>query len=121
MESLYDRLGGETSVIAAVDILYRRILSDGRIAKFFENVDMEVQREKMRTLLTTVFGGPSVYNGKDMRQAHAHLVKDGLNNYHFDAVIENIEYTLGELKVPKDLAREVIAIANSVRRDVLAG
>ena len=41
--TLYDRLGGETTVNAGVQQLYRKVLADGRIAPFFETVDMERQ------------------------------------------------------------------------------
>lgn len=119
MATLYDRLGGAAAVDAAVGIFYDKVLSDGRLARFFEGVNIETQKGKMKTLLTTVFGGPSQYNGKDMRSAHAHLVKEGLNDSHFEAVIENLGRTLRSLGVGEPEVKEVLAIANSVRADVL--
>ncbi len=43
MTSLYERLGGEPAVNAAVDIFYRKVLADTRISRFFETADMEKQ------------------------------------------------------------------------------
>lgn len=54
-----------------------------------------------------------------MRQGHAHLVKQGLNDSHFDAVMENLAATLQELNVPQNLIAEMAAIAESTRNDVL--
>jgi hemoglobin len=119
MSSLYERLGGAPAVDAAVGLFYGRVLADGRLAKFFEGADMATQMNKMKTLLAMVFGGPSAYAGKDMRAAHAHLVKDGLNDAHFDAVLENLKTTLRQLKVGEREIGEVIAIAESVRGEVL--
>jgi hemoglobin len=122
MASLYDRIGGAAAVDAAVGLFYSKVLADGRLAKFFDGVNMDLQKGKMKTLLTTVFGGPNQYSGKDMRSAHAHLVRNfGLNESHFNAVAENLASTLRILKVPEPEIKEVLAIANSVKGDVLAG
>jgi len=69
--------------------------------------------------VTYAFGGPNNYTGKDMREGHAQMVKDGLNDSHVDAVIEDLGATLKELNVPDELISEVAAIAESVRDDVL--
>ncbi len=119
--SLYDRIGGEAAVNAAVDIFYRKVLADDRINQFFEGVDMEKQAAKQKAFLTMAFGGPNNYTGEDMRKGHAHLVEKGLNDSHFDAVMENLAATLKELNVPDDLIAEAAAIAESTRKDVLAG
>ncbi len=118
-DSLYTRLGGEAAVNAAVDIFYRKVLSDYRINRFFGNSDMEKQLAKQRSFLTMAFGGPNNYSGKDMRSAHAKLVDMGLNEDHFNAVMEHLGATLTELKVPPTLIAEAAAIAESTRSDVL--
>lgn len=118
-QSLYEKLGGEAAVNAAVDIFYRKVLADDRINKFFEGIDMERQAAKQKAFLTLAFGGPSNYSGKDMREGHKHLVERGLNDSHFDAVMENLGATLTELNVPGDLIAEAAAIAESTRNDVL--
>ena len=118
-QSLFDRIGGEAAVDAAVDIFYRKVLADDRIKDFFEGVDMDKQAAKQKAFLTMAFGGPSNYSGEDMRKGHAHLVERGLNDSHFDAVMENLGATLQELNVPDELIAEAAAIAESTRNDVL--
>jgi hemoglobin len=117
--SLYEKIGGEAAVDAAVDLFYRKVLSDHRISKFFDDVDMETQAAKQKAFLTVAFGGPNNYTGKDLKAAHAHLVAKGLNDSHFDAVIEHLGATLTELKVPAELIGEAAKIALSTRADVL--
>lgn len=118
-ESLYSRLGGEAAVNAAVDIFYRKVLNDHRINRFFDNSDMDRQIAKQRAFLTMAFGGPNNYTGKDMRSAHTKLVENGLNEDHFNAVMEHLGATLTELNVPANLIAEAAAIAESTRNDVL--
>ncbi|MGB0662893.1 MAG: group I truncated hemoglobin [Pontibacterium sp.] len=115
MTTLYEKLGGEAAVDAAVDIFYRKVLLDDRINQFFEGVDMDAQIAKQKSFLTMVFGGPNAYAGKDMREAHKGM---NLTDEHVDAVVEHLGGTLAELGVSDELIGEVAAIANSVRGDV---
>lgn len=119
MTTLYERLGGAPAMEAAVDIFYRKVLTDDRISRFFEDVDMERQAAKQKAFLTMVTGGPANYTGQDMRRGHAHLVAQGLNDSHVDVVIELLAETLTELGASAGNIAEVGALANSVRDDVL--
>tara|TARA_R100001143_G_C3358979_1_gene134328 strand:- start:1313 stop:1723 length:411 start_codon:yes stop_codon:yes gene_type:complete len=118
-ESLYEKLGGEAAVDAAVDIFYEKVLADDRINSFFTGLDMDKQAKKQKAFLTFAFGGPNNYSGRGMRNAHSRLHKQGLDDSHFDAVMENLGATLQELNVPETLISEAAAIAESTRGDVL--
>jgi hemoglobin len=117
--SLFQELGGEAAVNAAVDVFYRKMLSDERVADFFDAVDMPRQIAKQKAFLTMAFGGPNAYTGRDMRSAHAALVQKGLSSEHVDIVIQHLGDTLKELGVPEGKIAEVAKIAESVRSDVL--
>jgi hemoglobin len=103
----------------SISSIYRKVLADTRINRFFETVDMDAQAAKQKAFLAMVFGGPNAYTGKDMREGHKHLVAKGLNDSHVDAVLENLGATLKELGVGDADIKEVAALANSVRGDVL--
>lgn len=118
-QTLFQKLGGDAAVDAAVDIFYRKVLSDDRISGFFDDVDMDKQAAKQKSFLTMAFGGPNNYSGADMRRGHAHLVTRGLNDSHFDAVVENLAATLTELNVAKEYIAEVAALCETTRNDVL--
>jgi len=117
--TLYERLGGEAAVNAAVDIFYRKVLTDDSIRHFFDTTDMGEQRAKQKSFLTMVFGGPNNYSGKDMRTAHKPLVSKGLTESHFNAVAKHLQNTLEELSLSEDLINEVMTIAASTHDDVL--
>ena len=117
--ALYERLGGEAAVNAAVDIFYDKVLSDYRINRFFERTDMAKQAEHLKAFMTVAFGGPNNYTGRSLRDGHARLVKMGLDDSHYDAVMEQLGATLQELNVPAELISEAAALVESVRGEVL--
>lgn len=119
MSSIYEQLGGQSAVEAAVEVFYRKMLTDDRVSHFFDDVDMEVQMGKQAGFLTMVLGGPNNYTGKDMREGHKHLIERGLNDTHVDIVIEHLGATLKELGANDQQIQQVADLANSVRDDVL--
>lgn len=116
-KSLYHRLGGRAAIEAAVELFYTKVLADKRINHFFADINMDKQRRRQKEFLSAAFGGPIPYSGKDLRKAHANL--PDLRDAHFDAVAENLQKTLEELKVPANLISEVMTIAASTRNAVL--
>jgi len=117
--TLFEQLGGHDAVKAAVDGFYNKVLADDRVNGFFEGVDMDRQRAMQTAFLTFAFGGPNAYEGKDLRAAHAHLVAKGLNDTHFDIILEHLGATLKELGVKDELIQQAADVANSVRNDIL--
>ncbi len=118
-KTLFEKIGGKDAVNAAVDILYEKVITDPKLKPFFDGVDMNRQRNKQKAFLTYAFGGAPNYSGKNMRDAHKHLVAKGMNSTHFDAVMKHLGATLTELNVPNDLIQEAAQIARSVKDDVL--
>ena len=119
MPSLFERLGGKGAVDVAVDKFYVKVLADPLLAPFFASTDMKKQAAHQKAFLTMAFGGPANYPGRAMREAHAALVKRGLTDKHFDAVVTHLAGTLKELGVKDADIAEVGKIAESVRKDVL--
>ena len=118
-ENLYARIGGNAAMDVAVNIFYRKVLADPCIRYFFEDVDMDLQRLKQKRFLSMVCGGSQKYTGKQMREAHVHLLALGLNDEHFDHVIDHLRSSLEECAVkPSDL-ESIVQAAESFRADVL--
>ncbi len=118
-QSLYEQLGGAAAIDAAVDKFYEKVLADSRVNGFFVGVDMNRQRAMQKAFLTFAFGGPNAYQGRDLTAAHAHLVARGLNDSHFDVIVELLGQTLKEMGVKDELIQHAANVANSVRDDIL--
>jgi len=119
MSTLYSQLGGSAAVDAAVDRFYLKVLADDRLKHFFEGVDIRRLAGHQKAFLTLAFGGPARYRGQALRKGHAHLVARGLNDSHFDVVVELLGQTLEDLGVPQEAIVQAAAVAESVRDDVL--
>lgn len=118
--TLYQKLGGMPAIDLAVDRFYEKVLADERLLHFFTGTDMARMRAHQKKFLVLAFGGGPGYDGRGLRDAHAGLVRSkGLDDTHFDAVVENLAATLVELGVELTLVAEVVAITESVRGEVL--
>ena len=100
--TIYEELGGAEAVRAAVDLFYRKVLADQRLAHYFEGVNMARLKAHQRAMITAVTGGEqSEYADLDearerLRVAHAHL---RITRGDFNAVATHLVTTLTELGV----------------------
>ncbi len=117
--SLYEKLGGDPAIEAALDIFYEKVMADSALRGFFENVAVDRIKRKQRAFLAMAFGGPSVYDGRDLRAAHHSAVKRGLDETLFNHFMGHFRATLEELGVNEGDISQVMAIAYSGQDDVL--
>ncbi len=114
--SLYQQIGGAAALNAAVDLFYVKVLADERVNHFFEDINMETQHRKQNAFLAAALGAPVPCSGKDMRAAHVNL---DIREADFNAIAENLQATLTELKLDEKLINQVMAIVASTKDDVL--
>jgi len=94
--SIYAALRGATTVSAAVDDLYERVLPDPEPAGHFSGVDVNRVKAHQRRFMTAAIGGPAAYRGRPMRGAHAGL---HIRDADFDRVVGHLAATLTSLGV----------------------
>ncbi|MEW2427544.1 group 1 truncated hemoglobin [Micromonospora sp. NPDC047644] len=115
--SHYDRIGGASSVKAAVELFYDKVLADPELAGYFDGVDMAGQRRHLALMLTVVLGGPNEYAGRGLAEAHQPL---GITVGHYAKVGEYLMLTLTELGVPSDVLADVQTVLGQVQGQVVA-
>jgi purine-binding chemotaxis protein CheW len=115
--SLFERLGGRPALEAVIDALYERILADDELADFFGATDIARLKRQQADFLGQAFGGPAIYRGASMQQAHAGM---GVRGHHFDRVAGHLGSALEALGVREDLAAEVLGIAGSLKKQIVA-
>jgi hemoglobin len=116
-KSHYDRIGGASSVKAAVELFYDKVLADPVAADYFAEVDMAGQRRHLTLMLTTVLGGPDEYTGRGLAEAHQPL---NIPVEHYAKVGGYLLATLTELGVPADILADVQTVLGQVQDQVVA-
>ena len=119
--SLYNRIVGDDTIAKVLNIFYKNIMNDEQLAPFFKNVEIEKLINKQRTFLTFATGGPTDYTywQRGLRNAHTQSVENGLNDTHFDLVVEHMSKSLEQIVIPDELIAEVKEIVESTRKHVL--
>ena len=115
--SLYEMLGGEAAITAAVGQFYDRVLSDVTLAPLFVGVPIDHLKGHQRDFLTAALGGPSRYSGRAMRLVHAPLA---ITNEQFDSVAGHLAATLSALGVPDDLLTQVLDGIAPLREQIVS-
>jgi hemoglobin len=116
MASLYDRLGGLDAITAVVDSVVARVAADDRANQKFARTDVPRLKKEFTDQLCQATGGPCTYTGRSMRDSHAGMKVTG---GEWDAVIEDIEATLGEFKVPETEQKELLDLLLPLRGEIV--
>jgi hemoglobin len=115
--SIYEAIGGEAAVTAAVELFYQRVLADPTLSGYFVHTDLEQLRRHQRAFVTMALRGPGKYAGRSMREAHA---RRGISDADFDRVAGHLVDTLAGLGVPAPLIERIVATVAPLRTDIVS-
>ena len=119
VKPLYQRLGGYDAIAAVVDDFIGRLATDPQIAPFFtgHSTDSKMRiRQHIINQLCQATGGPCVYNGRDMKTAHAGL---GITEEQWNTSVTHLVATLDKFKVPQKEKDELIGAIASFKKDIV--
>ncbi|MET4780441.1 group 1 truncated hemoglobin [Glaciihabitans sp. UYNi722] len=114
--SLYDQLGGEKTISTAVSDFYNRVSAHVVTATWFEKTDAAVFQDHLRAYLAVALGGPELYSGRSMRNAHGRL---HITGEAFDVVLGCFREALAESGVSAETISRVDARLGSLRAVVV--
>jgi hemoglobin len=115
--SLYDQLGQDPGITAAVDGFYRRVLADPALAPYFVGADLDRVRAHQVTLLGSMSGGPQQYSGRALDLTHRRL---GISDDHFTRVVQHLGSTLDDMGVAADVRDAVTGVLDAQRSAVVS-
>src|ERR1700754_3405482 len=98
--SIYDDIRGSSAGAATVDDFYERVLADPNLGPYFEGVDVKRLRGHQRGFIAAAIGGPQLYAGRSMRDAHARF---NIKPEHFDLVVGHLVDSLVFMRVPEPI------------------
>jgi hemoglobin len=116
MPEIYDQLGGPDGLRTAVTVFYNRVTADEQIGRYFEGIDLERLKAHQRAFLTAAFGGPQVFSGRALREAHADLA---ITDAAFDTMVSTLLTSLADLGVPKEAVGAVGERLEGARAEIV--
>jgi len=114
--SLYDRLGGAPAISALVDDGLANIAADSRINRRFASTSIERLHRNMVELVCARTGGPCVYSGRNMADAHEGMY---ITDAEFDALVQDLVRSFDKFKVPVREQGELLAALGRMRNAVV--
>lgn len=115
-QSLYERLGGKAAIAAIVDDAIGNIAADSRINQRFRNADAHHLKDNLVDFLCLRAGGPCVYRGRNMADAHEAM---HIRDDEFDALVQDIAKSFDKFKVPAAERAEALTILNQMKSAVV--
>jgi len=135
-KTLYERLGEQEGIKMIVEDFTARVLADPRAnwerkgvkrggfsIHRGQSVEWNPHPQAIQTLKTHLVqfldvatGGPSIYNGKEVKAAHQGM---HITNDEFDAAIGDLKATLDKLKIADKEQKELISIVESTRAEIV--
>jgi hemoglobin len=115
-DTLYTRLGEHAGIEKIVNDMVDIHLANPTIAARFAASDVAELKRKATDFVVTGTGGPQIYQGKDMRAAHANM---NISDAEFMAVADDAMNALDKNGVGQREKEEVLFILYSLRPDVV--
>jgi len=120
-KSLYERLGGAKGIAALVDDIVEAHMANPVISARFLPYRSQPERlaavkQHTRNFLGAGTGGPEKYEGRDMRTAHRGM---NVNAEEYMATVDDILATLEKHRIDEAARKDVLAIAWSLKGDIM--
>ena len=115
-DPLYHEMGGRDGIATIVDDATSNFLADPRIKATFDNTNMDRFKTNLTDQLCVVAGGPCVYKGQSMHDAHKGL---HLTNADFNALVEDLQAGMEKAGVSFATQNRLLARLAPMHRDVV--
>lgn len=120
--SLYDRLGGIYPIATVVDTFIELLLvndtvnANPAIKEARDRVPKAGLKYRVTALVCQVSGGPCKYTGRSMKETHAQMY---ITEREWQAMLADFRRTLNNYQVPAQEQKELIAIVESTKKDIV--
>lgn len=119
---LYDRLGGLAPISVVVSDFIDALMPDSilnanpAIDAARKRVPAPYLKYHVTAMVCQATGGPCQYQGRGMRESHAHL---NITEQEWDRMITLFQGVLAEHKVPTKETQELLEIVGSTKADIV--
>lgn len=117
VRSLYTRLGGADGIRRIIDDVIAAHLNNPVVSERFRKAeDIGRLKTKAWEFFCAGAGGPETYTGKDMIAAHKGM---NITEQEYEAVTDDILSALAKNRIDDVTTRDVTAILNSLKSQVI--
>jgi hemoglobin len=122
IKSLYQRLGGVYNIAPVVDEFLEVLYVDDvlnanpRIKEARDRVPKAYLKYHVTSMVCQASGGPEKYTGRGMKESHQHL---NITEKEWQAMLADFKKVLDKFKVPEQEQKELIAIVESTKKDIV--
>ncbi|MDH3326175.1 MAG: group 1 truncated hemoglobin [Gammaproteobacteria bacterium] len=113
--SLYEDIGGLSTLEKVHRIFYDKIYDHSWLKKFFESFDQQVIEDKQTSFMGEKFGGPA-YTGKPLKQVHENMY---ISQELADIRHKLLRDSLIEAELPEELADRWLRIDDAFMQQVV--
>jgi hemoglobin len=114
--ALFQQLGGLDGIERIVGGMVDRSLGDPRIAWAFDNSNHDRLKRLIAQQFCNLSGGPCPRRERGMGPAHRHL---GLAEYHFNALVGNLQDAMEEAGTPFRAQLRLLALLAPMKREIV--
>lgn len=121
-KSLYERLGGVYNIAPVVDEFLEVLYVDDilnanpKIKEARDRVPKAYLKYHVTSLVCQSAGGPEKYTGRGMKESHQHL---NITEKEWQAMAADFKKVLDKFKVPEAEQRELFAIVETTKKDIV--
>lgn len=113
---LYQAFGEQAGIRALMDDFVQRLRADSRIGEQFKDTKLDQLARQLSDQVCQLSGGPCVYKGPDMKEAHANM---DVTRSHFNALVEVLQTSMSARGIPFTRQNQLLALLAPMHRDVV--
>ncbi|RYX97607.1 MAG: group 1 truncated hemoglobin [Comamonadaceae bacterium] len=115
-DQLYKAFGEQAGLVTLMDDFMIRLLADPRTGPHFKPANQQRVKEQLVDQFCALGGGPCVYKGLDMKNAHANL---DIRKSDFNALVEVLQQSMDAQGIPFRRQNEMLALLAPMNRDTV--
>ena len=121
-KSLYERLGGVYNIAPVVDEFLEVLYVDDilnanpKIKEARDRVPKAYLKYHVTSLVCQSAGGPEKYTGRGMKESHQHM---NITEKEWQAMAADFKKVLDKFKVPEAEQKELFAIVETTKKDIV--
>jgi hemoglobin len=116
LDPLFDALGGKPGIALLMDDFVPRLAADPKIGAFFKDTNLRELKKQLTDQFCAVSGGGCVYEGDDMKRAHANMK---VAKADFNRLVEILQVSMDARAIPFADQNRLLARLAPMHRDIV--